>query len=81
MMADFMEQSPQLITREMKTAAHEIIYEAMVSTQSAFNASLVILEITHDDHAFDAADEAAEALSHLARAARRIYKMPTQREK
>jgi hypothetical protein len=64
------------MSREVKVAAYEIIYEAMICTQAAFNASLAILEMTHDDIAFDAADESAEALNHLARAARRIYKMP-----
>ena len=68
------------ISLDMKIAAHEIVFDAMIHTQGALNASLAILEITMGDSAFAAADEVAQALRHLSRASRSIYKMPASEE-
>lgn len=69
-------KKPVRVPYEVKVAMHDILYEAMLTTHASLNAAFAIMDITYDEHAFEAADETAQALRHLSRAARHIYLMP-----
>jgi hypothetical protein len=64
------------ITLEVKAAAHEIIYEAMMSSIAALNAALAIYEITIDQSALEAIDCIGQSLRAMNKAALYVYRMP-----
>ena len=65
----------QPVSVDTKIATHEIIFDALVATQTALNAALVFLELTMQSGALLASSDIALALAHLGIASRHVYEL------
>lgn len=67
---------PEPIDFDLKVATHKIVFDAIVETYAALNATTVLYEASPHDESLEAIDQIMQAMQHLAAAGRHIYRLP-----